>query len=79
MRNDFDDVVAMTFVEGNCGGVVDGGLEANGVAVRGTQAALGGIEQGRADVVTASFAANIDCDDVSHAATAAFGNDEGKN
>ena len=30
MRNDFDDVVAMTFVERNCGGVIDGGLEANG-------------------------------------------------
>lgn len=79
MRNDFDDVVAMTFVERNCGGVIDGGLEANGVAVRRTQAVLGALEQGRADVAASSLGANVDGDDVSHATTAAFSNNEGKN
>ena len=44
MGNDFDDIVTMAFVKENCGGIVDGGLETNRLAFRGTQSAFGGIE-----------------------------------
>lgn len=79
MRNDLDDVVSVALVERKRGGVVDGSLQANRTALRGTQPILGGIEQGGADAMAASFAANVNRDDVSHAATALLGDYKPKN
>lgn len=78
MRNDFDDVVSVAFVEGYCGSIVDRSLETNGAAIRGTQSFLGGIEQSRADMLALHGRTNVDGDDVSHAAAAALGDDEGE-
>ncbi len=78
MRNDFDDVVSMAFVEGNGRGIVDRGLKTNGMAFCGTQSIFGGFEQSRADMMATGGGTNVDGDDVSHAATAALGDDEGE-
>ncbi len=78
MRNDFDDVISLAFVEGNGGGIIDGCLETNGLALGGTQSFFGGREQNRAYTLAAGSWANIDGDDVSDSATATLGDDEGE-
>ena len=78
VRNDFNHVVAMAFVERKSRGVIDSCFQANGVAFCSTQTFLGGIEQSRPDVMAAGLSANVNCDYVSHSAATAFCDDEGK-